>query len=101
MAERRMVNEAHDDCQEKIKAALLHGLAAGVDVRVCELGMLLSTLEAVTEGAELQEEVAAALNPRRMTTAEAVEVLARFLDMSAAGKERLWDVLDLTYEGED
>ena len=102
------MDEANDDYQERLEGARLIALVTEIGVRVWELGVLLSALEAVAHSFEFQEggvpseELAGVPDPREIlysedaiTTGEAVEVLVRFLDMSAEGKARLWGVLNL------
>jgi hypothetical protein len=103
------MSEAHDDYLERLEAARLRALIAETGVRVCELAVLFSTFEAIARGALLlegggvpTEELPDVPDPGEllakeedMTTREAVDILRNFLDMSAKGEAKLWDVLNL------
>lgn len=108
------MSEVHDDYQERLEIARLRALLAEMGTRVCELAVLLSTFEALgrtaffaEDGGVPDEELLSVPDPGELlvkeegiTTREAVDVLRSFLDMSAKGEARLWDLLNLTF-GED
>jgi hypothetical protein len=99
----------HDDYQERLEAARLRVLVNATGVRVLELAVLFSAFEAVAHGAELAdtggvppEELPGVPDPMTllsseedMSTAEAVQIVRSFLDMSDEGEARLWRLLRL------
>jgi ADP-ribose pyrophosphatase YjhB (NUDIX family) len=103
------MDEARDNHQERLEEARLRALVNETGVRVLELAVLFSAFEAVARGAEIAgaggvppEELPGVPDPAAllaseedMTTAEAVQIVRRFLDMSAEGEARLWKVLAL------
>jgi hypothetical protein len=105
------LSEAHGDYQERLEAARMRALVAETGVRVLELAVLFSAFEAVAQGVHLEsagvpaEELPGIPDPAEllageedMTTAEAVQTLRSFLDMSAEGEARLWRLLRLADE---
>jgi hypothetical protein len=104
------MDEAHDDYLERLQAARMRALIAAMGVRVCELAVLFSTFEGIVRSALLldrgdvpPDELSGVPDPDEllmkeedMPTGEAVEILRAFLDMSAKGEAKLWDVLNLT-----
>ena len=101
------MSEAH----EHLGHVRLRLFAIEVGVRVLELGVLLSAFDSMAQEARLlileegnvpPEELPGITDPAEllageedMTTAEAVQTLRGFLDMSAEGEARLWRLLQL------
>jgi hypothetical protein len=99
----------HDDYEERLEAARLKALVNETGVRVLELAVLFSAFEAVTHGAELAgtggvpseelpgvpDAVELLSSEEDMSTAEAVQIVRSFLDMSDEGEARLWRLLRL------
>ena len=100
----------HDDYQERLEAVRLRALVNETGVRVLELAVLFSAFEAVAHSADLAstgsippEELPPGVpdpttllsSEEDMTTAEAVQIMRRFLDMSDEGEARLWRLLRL------
>jgi CelD/BcsL family acetyltransferase involved in cellulose biosynthesis len=97
------MSEVHHDHQEALEAARLRVLVAETGVRVMELAVLLSAVEAVARRAEMEavggvprEELPGVPDPAALlsseediTTAEAVRIVRDFLDMSDEGEARL------------
>jgi hypothetical protein len=103
-----MVDEAHEDYLE---AARLKNLVAETGVRVLELAVLFSAVDAVARGVLLEgsnvphDELPGIPDPGELleregdiTTAEAVQILRDFLGMSTEGEARLWRLLSLADE---
>jgi hypothetical protein len=103
---RRSMDEEHAD---RLAAARMRSLVARTGVAVLELAVLLSAFEAVVgdlraveRGDIPHEELLGVPDPAELlakeadvTTREALEILRRFLDMSAEGEARLRDLLSL------
>jgi hypothetical protein len=102
------MSEGHED----FGRACLDALVSEVGVRVLELAVLLSAFDTMVREAQLleegdvpREELFGVPDPYQLlgreadiTTAEAVQILRDFLDMSAEGEARLWRFLGLVDE---